>query len=462
MKNKDISLKKLPPHSIDAEKSILGAVLLDNDSINKAIQVITYQDFYETKHQKIFKAMTEMSGEGEGIDLVTLSENLLQSGDLEIIGGPPYLMDLMEATPTATTIIHHSKIVKNKATLRRLIAIGTQLNLESYGERVDAENILNRTEELIYDLREGMGGEQDKIVKLGDALPPFFEEIKAICGESDDNLEPSYIIPTGYIDLDEMIVGVSESQMIVLAGRPSMGKTALALGVMLNITSRGIPSALFSIETSGNKCVERLVCTESKVDSQHLRSGKVSQNEWKRLFGTMKPFSNLPLYIYDCPKLTLSDFRFKVKTLVREFGIKLVGVDYLQLMGVKGNNRGSRAEEVSTISRGVKSVLREFGVAGIIISQLSREVEKRKPPRPILSDLKESGSIEQDADMVWMLYRHAYYDKMIDTHGYGGEDRTTELIINKHRNGKTGTIKLAFQKEFTRFENISRDAEGGF
>lgn len=456
MKKTDIALKKLPPHNEEAEKSVLGAVLQDNDSIMKAMQIISHHDFYKTAHQKIFKTMIEMSKEGERIDLVTLAEKLLQSGDLEIIGGTPYLMDLMEATPTATTIIHHAKIVKNKDTLRRLIAIGTQLNLEAYGERVDSENLLNRTEELISNLREGMGGEQNKIIRLGDELPAFFKRVENSC---DPNIkkEISDIIPTGFIDIDEILIGISLSDLVIIAGRPSMGKTALVQNILTNTGKSGIESLFFSIETPAHKCVERFVCTESQVDSTHLRKGKVDDAEWLKLASGMSKLSDLPVYIYDCHSLSLHDLRFKVKMAIKEFGIKLIGIDYLQQMKIEGF-RGSRAEELTAIITKIKSILREFQIAGIVLSQLSREVEKRKPPRPILSDLRESGGIEQEADIVMMLYRHAYYETKMGE--YGEEDLRTEVIVNKHRNGQIGTIKLIFRKEYTRFENISRDAEG--
>jgi replicative DNA helicase len=458
MNQKDISLKKLPPNNIFAEKSVLGAILLDSDSIIKALQIIDETDFYSQINAKIFKVMKGMSWRGEAIDLVTLSEGLLQSGDLEMIGGPPYLMDLMEVTPTAETITNHARIIKNKSMLRRIIALSTQMNLEAYGEKVEVESLLKQAEENFYEIRESLNENNKEFRPLKEAVFDLYSKLEAL---EDPDLKKEAvrnIIPTGYLDLDELIVGVPESDMVIVAGRPSMGKTSFLFGLTGNFAKQGYPVGIFSIETNEERCAERFLCTESEVDSHNIRRGVIGSDEWKRLVVGQASLEDLPIHLYDCPGLTLQDFRFRVKNIVKKHGVKLVVLDHLGLMSVEGLRGRSRVEEVSKISSGIKSVLREFKVRGIIVSQLSRKVEDRKPPRPILSDLRESGTIEQDADMVIMLYRHGYYEKKMDE--FGGEDLVTEIIVNKNRNGRIGTVKLVFRKRFTRFENISQ--KGGY
>lgn len=453
MNQKDISLKKLPPYSQAAEHSILGAIFIENDSISKAIEIIDENDFYVPRNAIIFKTMWGMSWRGEAIDLVTLSENLLRSGNLEIIGGTQYLMGLMETTFTSEMITHHAWIIKNKARLRRIIAISTRLNLEAYEERTSVESLLKRAEQDIYEITESLNEKEKKFNLLGDTLVELYTQLEAIDDPQSIN-DVSNIIQTGFVDLDELIVGF-QSEMIILAGRPGMGKTAFAFGLSTNIAKSGYPVGIFSIETSESKCVERFWCTESKVDSHNIRQGSISKDEWNSLANGLKSLSGLPIYLYDCPKLTLQDFRFKVKKIVKEFGIKIIVLDYIQLMSVEGVRGRSRAEELTEISKGLKSVLREFSIPGIIISQLNREVETRRPPRPILSDLRGSGAIEQEADIVIMLYRHGYYVKKMTE--FGGEDLRTEVIVNKNRGGRIGTVKLVFEKKYTRFENIARD-----
>jgi replicative DNA helicase len=416
----------------------------------KITNIIEFGDFYEPKHQKIYKVMWGMSQMREPIELVTLSEKLLVTGNLEKIGGPPYLMDLMESTPTATTIVHHARIIKDKSNLRKLIAISTQVNLEAYGERVEIDNLLNLAEKIFYDIRGDLQKNEPDWEKLGDTFPGVCEDIQLICEPSENVKERTgHPIPTGFPSLDEMILGLSESDMVVLAGRPSMGKTAFSLAIARNIAISGIPVAFFSIETSRRQAVRRILCTEAKIDSHLIRSGNLGSPEWERLYNGISVLGDIPLYLCDCPNLTLHDLRFKAKMIVKEQGVKIIIIDYLQLMKIPGM-RGKRTEEVSELSKGVKAIGRELKVCMMPLSQLSREVEKRKPPRPILSDLRESGAIEQDADIVIFLYRHAYYVKKVTE--YGGEDLTTEVIIAKHRNGRIGTVKMIFIPKYTRFE----------
>jgi replicative DNA helicase len=441
---------RIPPHNIEAERSVLGAILLDNDALMKIAGIIGYQDFYEPKHQKIFNVICGMIKFAIPIDLVNLSERLLMTGNLEMIGGAPYIMDLMESTPTATTIVHHAKIVKEKSNLRKLIAISTQINLEAYGEQVEVEKLLISAEKNLYDIRENIEKNNSDWEKLGDTLPALCEDIQAIC-EPSENIEErmGHPIPTGFHSLDEMIVGLSESNMVVLAARPSMGKTAFSFTIARNIAMSGIPVAIFSIETARKQAALRFLCTEAKVDSHLIRLGNLGSPEWEKLYHGVSVLDGIPLYICDCPGLTLQDLRFKAKIIVKKQNVKVIIIDYLQLMKIPGM-RGKRTEEVSELSAGIKAIGRELGVCMMPLSQLSREVEKRKPPRPILSDLRESGAIEQDADIVIFLYRHAYYVKKVTE--FGGEDFTTEVIVVKNRNGRIGTAKMIFIPKYTRFE----------
>lgn len=454
MRNTDISLKRSPPHNVEAERSVIGAVLFDNDALMKISGIITPQDFYEEKHQKIFNVMLGMSKFGMIIDLVTLSEKLLQTGNLEIIGGPPYLMDLMEI-PTATAIIFHAKIIKEKSILRKLIAISTQINLEAYGEQVEVEKLLTSAEKNLYDVRESIGKNESDWEKLGDTIPGLCEDIQAICDPSENIKERiGHPIPTGFLSLDEIIIGLSVPDMVVLAARPSMGKTAFALAVARNIAISGIPVAFFSIETQRKPIALRILCAETMIDSHLIRSGNLDRPGWEKLYNGVSVLNDIPLYICDCPNLTLQDLRFEAKKIVKEQGVKVIIIDYLQLMKIPGM-RGKRTEEVSELSAGIKAIGRDLGVCTMPLSQLSRKVEERKPPRPILSDLRESGAIEQDADIVIFLYRHGYYVKKVTE--FGGEDLTTEIIVSKNRNGRTGTAKMIFIPKYTRFEERERD-----
>jgi replicative DNA helicase len=445
MKQRDIALKKIPPNSIDCEKSVLGAIILNNEYLLKVLGIIDSGDFYYTNHKKIFETMKSMEIRGKAIDLLCLSEELLSFGHLEIIGGPPYLMDLLEATPTATMAVHHSKIIKEKSKLRKLIAISTQLNLDAYGEQVESSELLTRTEELLMDIQGDSSKNKHEWAMLNKTLPDVFQDIEHIYESKEIDSENS--IATGFDDLDE-VVRLNNSELIIVAGRPSMGKTAFCFNVAVYAAKRDIPVAIFSIETSKKKASERILCTEANVSSHAIHHKWMKDNDWPKLTKAIGILNNLPLYLCDSPYLSLHEFRLKTKTIIKEQNIKLIIIDYIQKMHIKGS-RDRRTEEISAIARGVKSVAREFNIPIIAISQLSRKVEERKPPRPILSDLKESGELEQEADIVKFLYRPAYYNKNNDI------DKTTDIIIAKNRNGPTGTVKLLFEDKYTKFKNIS-------
>ena len=449
MKTEDISLKKLPPHSDDAERSVLGSVLFDNDALTKIVSTVSSEDFYQSNHQKIYSRMLEMFDKNDRIDLVTLSEKLLKSGDLEIVGGTSYLMDLMEATPTSTTVVHHAKIIREKSTLRKLIAISTQINLESYSERVEVTDLLYKAEQLIMEIGEkeiesGFSSLSDLVPEGFQAVEEIYERKGALTG-----------IPTGFTQLDEMTSGLQKSDLVIVAARPSMGKTSFCLNIATRVAIKeNIPVAIFSLETSKQQLVVRMLCAEARINSHALKRGFLKHDDWPRLSTASGSLAQAPIYIDDTPGITVLEMRAKARQLAkREKNLGLIMVDYLQLM--QGNRKiENRQQEISEISRSLKALARELDVPVIALSQLSRAVETRKPPRPILSDLRESGAIEQDADVVMFIYRpDVYRHRGRDDEGGYDDSDTAEIIISKQRNGPTGTVKLVFLKHYTRFEN---------
>lgn len=458
MKTKDISLKKLPPHSDEAEKSVLGAILLENDALVKVVSILAPEDFYQPAHQKIMKRVLDMFDRNERIDLLTLSEALLKSGDLEMVGGPPYLMDLLEATPTATTVIYHARIVREKSTLRKLIAISTQLNLESYGEQVEVPDLLSRAEELLMEISEKEV--ESGFTPLSDLAPEGFHDVEEIY-ERKGALTG---VSTGFQDLDDITSGLQKSDLVIVAGRPSMGKTSFCLNIATHLAIKDdVPVAIFSLETSKKQLVLRMLCAEARVNAHRLKRGFLEDSDWPKLSRASGSLAQAPIYIDDTPGMTVLEMRAKARQLIkREKNLGLIMIDYLQLMQGKGRGE-SRQQEISEISRSLKAMARELDVPLIALSQLSRAVESRKPPRPILSDLRESGAIEQDADVVMFIYRPDVYKKLEigDEGGYGTESGIAEIIISKQRNGPTGTVKLVFKKQYTRFENLEHFGEVG-
>lgn len=451
MRNTDISLKRLPPHNVDAERSVLGAILFDPDALMKISGIIEYQDFYEPKHQKIFNVMLGMVNFNIPIGLVTLAEKLLQSRDLEMIGGPPYLMDLTEITPTATAIVFHAKIVKEKSTLRKLIAISTQINLEAYGERVEVEKLLRNAQELMGDIevRDNNKG----FVSIADLAPEGFQAVEKIY-ESKGALTG---IPTGFTEIDEMTSGLQKSDLVIVAARPSMGKTSFCLNIATHLAIKeNVPVAIFSLETSSEQLILRMLCSQAHVNAHDLKRGFLKDSDWPKLTTAAGGLAQAPIYINDTPGMNVFEMRSEARQLAKkEKNLGLIIVDYLQLMQGKGK-RENRQQEISEISRSLKALAREIKVPLIALSQLSRAVESRKPPRPILSDLRESGAIEQDADVVMFIYRPNVYVKKVNE--FDEKDKTAEIIISKQRNGPTGTKKLIFNDEYTRFE----EREGEF
>ncbi|OCL28470.1 replicative DNA helicase [Orenia metallireducens] len=440
-------MDRVPPNSIDAEKSTLGSMLLDRDAIAKVIEILKPKDFYREAHTIIFNAINRLFDKGEPVDLVTVSEELKETGHLEAVGGASYITSLVNSVPTAANVEHYAKIVEEKAILRRLIKTADQIAQLGYKGDQEIDNILDQSEQLVFNLS------QRRTVQT-------FDGIKDILMDTFDNLEKLYNnkgdvtgIATGFRDLDKMTSGLQPSDLVILAARPSMGKTALALNIAQHAAVKEKKSvAIFSLEMSKSQLVQRMLCSEAQVDSHRLRTGFLNENDWRRISQGAGRLGESKIFIDDTPGITVMEMRAKARRIQAEHGLDLILIDYLQLM-TGGSSSESRQQEVSDISRSLKGLARELNVPVVSLSQLSRAVEQRNDKRPQLSDLRSSGSIEQDADVVAFIYRDDYYNPDSERAGI------TEIIIGKQRNGPVGTVELAFQKEYTKFVDLSKREE---
>lgn len=437
---------RVPPQSKEAEQSVLGSMIIDKEAIYSAAELLEEQDFYSTAHQKIYAGIISLSEKGEPVDLVTLSEELQHSQSLEDIGGRSYLVTLANAVPTAANIKYHSYIVREKAILRSLIHAATDIVSRSFEAPSNVDEFLDEAEQLIFEIgrrgkHQGFASLKEVLVQAFDRIEKLYDEKKGVTGLS-----------TGFTDLDRMCFGLQNSDLIVIAARPSMGKTTLALNMAQQIAvHEKRPIAFFSMEMSRDQLAQRLLCAESQIDAQNMRSGFLSQDEWQKLTRAVGPLSESPLYIDDSASLSVMEVRAKARRLKAEKGLEAVFVDYLQLM--RGFSRSeSRQQELSEISRALKALAKELNIPVVALSQLSRAVEKRPERRPILSDLMESGGIEANADLVMFIYRESYYNKNSDT------GNIAEINIAKQRNGPTGLIKLYFIDRYTKFANIAQES----
>ena len=444
---KDLPIEKLPPQNLEAEMAVLGSMLIEEEAISKAIEYIDDTCFYKDSHKKIYKAIIELYHKSKAVDLVTLIEQLRKADVLEDIGGASYITGLTAAIPTAANIIYYAKIVKEKYILRSLISAATDIASESYSSETDADTILDRAEMMIFDITSRKI--ENRFVPIKELVRDNIELIDTLY-QRKENITG---IPTGFHELDVMSAGLQPSDLIIIAGRPSMGKSALATSITehAGIVER-LPVAFFSLEMSKEQLVQRMLCSHAKVDAHKVRTGFLSQSDWPKLTNAAGKLSEAPIYIDDTPGISALELRAKSRRMKVQFDIKLIVVDYLQLMRGAGRSE-NRQQEISEISRSLKALARELNVPVIAISQLSRAVESRSDKRPQLSDLRESGSIEQDADLVALLLREEYYTPTEENKGMA------ELIIAKQRHGPVGTVKLAFIKEHTRFENLSMRQE---
>lgn len=437
---------RVPPQSKEAEQSVLGSMIIDKEAIYSAAELLADQDFYSTAHQKIYSAIISLSEKGEPVDLVTLSEELQRTQSLDEIGGRSYLVTLANAVPTAANIQYHSQIVREKSILRALIQAATGIVTRGFDAPSNVDEFLDEAEQMIFEIgkrgkHQGFASLKDVLVQAFDSIEKLYDEKKGVTGLS-----------TGFTDLDRLTSGLQNSDLIVVAARPSMGKTTLALNMAQQIAVKEkLPTAFFSMEMSKEQLAQRLLCAESQIDAQNMRRGFLSQDEWHKLTMAVGPLSESPLYIDDSASLSVMEVRAKARRLKAEKGLQAVFVDYLQLM--RGFSRfESRQQELSEISRALKALAKELTVPVVALSQLSRAVEKRPDRRPILSDLMESGGIEANADLVMFIYRESYYNKDSD------KGNIAEISIAKQRNGPTGLIELYFLDRYTKFANVARES----
>lgn len=443
-------LGKIPPQNIDAEQAVLGSALLDKDVLYKIGSTLSEQDFYREDHRQIYSAMMTLFEKRSPIDLVTVTDELKKKNKLDQAGGATYLTHLANKIVSSAHVEKHADIVREKAILRRLIETATSIIEKSYRQEDEISSILDRSEQLLFAVSQRFISDDFKPVK--DILIDTFDRIN----ELHENKGQLRGVSSGFRDLDNLLAGFQKSDLIILAARPSMGKTTIALNIASHVASKEkIPVGIFSLEMSRDQLVDALLTMEAGIDSWRLRTGNLQEDDFSKLNHAMGVLSEAPLFIDDTPLVSIMDIRAKARRLQAEHGLGLVIVDYLQLMESRNKNSNdfNRVQEVSEISRGLKALARELKVPVIALSQLSRAVEARHPKIPQLADLRESGSIEQDADVVTFIYREEYYDPDTEKKGI------TQLLIKKHRNGPIGDVDLFFHPQLRRFSNIDKKRE---
>lgn len=441
----DLFADRTPPQNIEAEQAVLGAIFLEPSSLVQASEILIPEDFYRASHQRIFNVMITLSEKGEPVDLVTVTSELADLKLLEEIGGVSYLSDLANSVPTAANIEYYAKIVEEKSLLRRLIRTATTIVTEGYSQDEEVDALLNEAEKSILDVsrRKNSGAFQN----IKDVLVEAYDNIEQLNNRVGDITG----IPTGFKELDRMTAGFQRNDLIIVAARPSVGKTAFALNIAQNVATKTDENvAIFSLEMGAQQLVMRMLCAEGNINAQNLRTGSLTPEDWGKLTMAMGSLSNAGIYIDDTPGVKINEIQSKCRRLKQESGLGMILIDYLQLIQGSGRSGENRQQEVSEISRSLKQLARELQVPVIALSQLSRGVEQRQDKRPMMSDIRESGSIEQDADIVAFLYRDDYYDKESEN------KNIIEIIIAKQRNGPVGTVELAFVKEFNKFVNLER------
>ncbi|KIE42927.1 replicative DNA helicase [Geobacter anodireducens] len=449
-----VDLRKVPPQSIEAEMSILGGVLLDNEAINRCLELIEADDFYRESHRKIFRAMIDLSNRSEPCDLITLTDMLKRKGELDEVGGGSYLATLVDYVPTAANIAYYCRIVKEKSVTRRLITAATDIVTRGYDEETTVDELLDGAQKTIFEISENKL--RPAFTPVGTILKDTFKRIETLY----EKKEHVTGVPTGFYDLDKMTAGFQPGDLIIIAGRPSMGKTAFSLNIAQYAAAHAdspLPVAVFSLEMSKESLVMRLLCSESRVDASRLRTGHLVDTDWHKLTHGADKLAKARLYIDDTPAIPVLEMRAKARRLKAENGLGMIVVDYLQLM--RGSSQESRQQEISEISRSLKALAKELEVPVVALSQLNRSLESRTDKRPMMSDLRESGAIEQDADVIMFVYRDAVYCddcKKRDGSCTKGHEKDAEIIIGKQRNGPIGSVNLLFNGEFTKFENLEK------
>ncbi len=441
-----MELGKVPPHDLEAEQAIIGSMLTDKDAVISATETLKKEDFYRDDNQVIYEAILNLNSRGEPIDIITVKAELESMGMFDKVGGLEYLSELPEKVPTTANAEKYVRIVSEKATLRELIKTANEIIELGYDPTEDVDDIMEGAEKRIFNVMQGKNQKG-------------YEQIKDVLVESFTKLEELYNrkqhitgVPTGFVELDYKTAGLHGSDLVLIAARPAMGKTAFALNIATNAALKAnVPVAVFSLEMSKEQLVNRILCSESMVDSNKVRTGKLEEDDWGKLAASIGPLSEAEIYIDDTPGISITEIRAKCRKLKIEKDIGLIVIDYLQLVqGSNNRKNGSREQEISEISRSLKILAKELNVPVVALSQLSRAAEKRDDKRPMLSDLRESGAIEQDADIVMFLYRDDYYNPESE------KKDIAEVIIAKHRGGSTGTIELLWMGNYTKFVNLEK------
>lgn len=440
-----MELGKVPPHDLEAEQAIIGSMLTDRDAVISAIEILKEEDFYREDNKAIYTAILNLYNRAEPIDIITVKSELESMGKFEQVGGLEYLAELPEKVPTTANAMKYIKIVEEKSTLRRLIKTANEIIELGYSPTEDVEDIMEGAEKKIFNImqeknQKGYAPIKDVLVESFTKLEELYNRKQHITG-----------VPSGFTELDYRTAGFHESELILIAARPAMGKTAFALNIATNAAVKAnVPVAVFSLEMSKEQLVNRILCSESMVDSNKVRTGKLEEDDWTKLAGAIGPLSEAEIFIDDTPGINITEIRAKCRKLKLEKNIGMVVIDYLQLIQGSNKRGGSREQEISEISRSLKILAKELDVPVIALSQLSRAAEQRPDHRPMLSDLRESGAIEQDADIVMFLYRDDYYNQDSE------KKDIAEIIIAKHRGGSTGTVELLWLGSYTKFVNLER------
>ncbi len=439
------TLGRIPPQSLEAEQSVLGSMLIDKEVVPVVMEILKPEDFYRPDHKEIYDVIIELFDRAQPIDLITVSERLKLHGKLDLVGGLEYLTNIATEVPTTANVKHYAKIVEEKALLRKLIKASSDIVDLGYSASEEVTFILDKAEQNIFDILQKRSSQG--FVPIKDVLVDTFNKLEELYNNS-GNITG---IPTGFADLDFKTSGLHNSDLILIAARPAMGKTAFALNLAQNAAVHSnVPVAVFSLEMSREQLVNRMLCSEAMVDSNRMKTGKLEDNDWQKVAKALGPLSEAPIFIDDTPGVSITEIRAKCRRLKLEHNLGLVIIDYLQLMQGSRSKSENRQQEISEISRSLKILAKEINVPVITLSQLSRAPETRTDHRPILSDLRESGAIEQDADIVMFLYRDDYYNPETE------KKNIAEVILAKHRNGSTGTVELVWLGQYTKFANLEK------
>ena len=443
-----MDLGKVPPHDIEAEQAVIGSMLTDKDAVVDAIEILKAEDFYRQDNKTIYEAILNLYNRGEPIDIITVKAELISIGKFEAVGGLEYIAVLPDKVPTTANVDRYIKIVEEKSILRRLIKASNELIDLGYAETEDVDAIMDQAEKKVFEISQGKN--QKGYTPIKDILVESFAELEKLYNQK----EPITGIPTGFADLDYKTAGLHNSDLVLIAARPAMGKSAFALNLATNAAVQSkVPVVIFNLEMSKSQLVSRILCSEAMVDSNKVRTGKIEEDDWVKLATALGPLSEAPIYIDDTPGITVTEIRAKCRKLKMEKNLGLIVIDYLQLIQGSGKRNSSREQEISEISRSLKILAKELDVPVIALSQLSRAAEQRADHRPMLSDLRESGAIEQDADIVMFLYRDDYYNPDSE------KKNIAEVIMAKHRAGSTGTVELLWLGSYTKFVNIEKYRE---